>query len=105
MAAQFTATKGRDLRAPLACTAFAKYSLPEPVSPVTKRLMGELTSSATRAICRSSAGSPSESAASGAGSLLATAARATTAAGGGGVADRNSRRRTPANISARWSLG
>ena len=104
IAAQFTATKGRARRSLLLCTAFAKNSLPEPVSPVISRLIGVFTSRATRSTCRSSAASPAESAASGAGTARSRCAAA-TGRGGGGTAERNSSCRPPASITARWSEG
>ena len=67
MAAQLTATKRRAWRPLLSCSALAKISLPLPVSPVRRMPTEALTSRAARSIWRSSAGSPPDSAASGAG--------------------------------------
>ena len=104
MAAQLTAMKGRCLRSLLACTALAKYSLPEPVSPVINKLMGEFTKRATRSICRSSGGSPADSAAS-AGGTATSLWRWLVGNLGGGVADKNNNCRPPASKTARWSEG
>ena len=100
MAAQLTATKGCCRRSLLACTALAKYSLPEPVSPVINKLMGELTKRATRSICRSKGGSPAERAAKAGGTAVS---RWLWLLGslGGGVADKNSNCRPPECMTAR----
>ena len=61
---------GPSRRSLLLCKAFAKNSLPLPVSPVIKTLIGELTNLAARSICLSSVLSPPDKAASGAGMTI-----------------------------------
>ena len=103
MAAQLTATKGPSRRALLRCSALARNSLPLPVSPVISRLTGLSTSRAARSTSRSSAGSPPESAASGAGSVALRGVSAGRRAGdtaGGALTRRNSRSGRPVQRTA-----